>query len=68
MELRGPPNHPDRLLVGGLLGPRRGGGRGEQRAEPRWRLGETGRDATQPKKDDFEVICPLSKGGKLRGG
>ena len=22
--LRGPPNHPDRLLVGGLLGPRRG--------------------------------------------
>ena len=23
--LREPPNHPDRLLVGGLLGPRRGG-------------------------------------------
>ena len=33
--LQGTPNHPDRLLVGGLLGPRRGGGRGEQRAEPR---------------------------------
>ena len=26
--LQGTPNHPDRLLVGGLLGPRRGG-RGE---------------------------------------
>ena len=24
--LKGTPNHPDRLLVGGLLGPRRGGG------------------------------------------
>ena len=33
--LQGTPNHPDRLLVGGLLGPRRGGARGEQRAEPR---------------------------------
>ena len=24
--LQGTPNHPDRLLVGGLLGPRKGGG------------------------------------------
>ena len=26
LGLREPPNHPDRLLVGGLLGPRRVGG------------------------------------------
>ena len=36
--LQGTPNHPDRLLVGGLLGPRKGGARGAQRAEPRGRL------------------------------
>ena len=41
--LKGTPNHPDRLLVGGLLGPRRGGGGGEQWAEPRWSLEETGK-------------------------
>ena len=37
--LKGTPNHPDRLLVGGLLGPRRGGvGRTTGRAPERLRM------------------------------
>ena len=50
----------------GYSGREGGAGRGEQRAEPRWRLEETG--TRKPKKGFSRRVCPFYLTGELRGG
>ena len=63
--LREPPNHPDRLLVGGLLGPRRGG-RGARNG-----LSHGGVSRRQghnsPKKGSVLGLLPPSGDRKIEG-